>query len=145
MKPGSPPRILRRVMLVLALVSAAPFFAPASVSAQTAPVPRPVADTLSYRSTIDADAGLEKCAAAPLPCTPYLPDKTVRLRVPARGIRGGFVAARAQPSGDLPRCIGTVLPPFTAGTPPSDDPRATQHVDHCSATTRIDPRSQERR
>jgi len=45
MKPGSPPRILRRVMLVLALVSAAPFFAPASVSAQTAPVPRPVALT----------------------------------------------------------------------------------------------------
>jgi hypothetical protein len=32
-------------MLVLALVSAAPFFAPASVSAQTAPVPRPVALT----------------------------------------------------------------------------------------------------
>jgi len=45
MKPGSAPRILRRVMLVLALVSAAPFFAPASVSAQTAPVPRPVALT----------------------------------------------------------------------------------------------------
>jgi general secretion pathway protein D len=32
-------------MLVLALVSAAPFFAPTSVSAQTAPVPRPVALT----------------------------------------------------------------------------------------------------
>ncbi len=45
MKPGSPPRFLRRTALALALLSATPLLLPAAALAQTAPVPRPVALT----------------------------------------------------------------------------------------------------
>jgi hypothetical protein len=75
------------------------------------PVPRPIADTLGYRSSIDGDIGFEKCSTAPLPCTPYLPAPDVRLRMPSLGLRGGFVR---QPSSgrDLSatavRCLGEV-------------------------------------
>ena len=59
------------------------------------PVPPTVADTLGYRSVIDGNSGLEKCAIAPLPCTPYRPDADVRLREPLRGISGGFIRVQA--------------------------------------------------
>jgi hypothetical protein len=81
------------------------------------PVPRPIADTLGYRSTINGDLGFEQCSTAPLPCTPYLPSPDVRLRVPSLGLRGGFVR---QPSTDseLPatavRCLGEVAVAGTA-------------------------------
>ena len=55
------------------------------------PVPQPIADTLGYRSIVALDSPLEKCSTAPLPCTPYLPDRTVRLRRPNKGLAGGFV------------------------------------------------------
>jgi len=79
------------------------------------PVPRPVADTLSYVSTINGDIGFEKCSTAPLPCTPYLPARSVGLRVPARGLAAGF-ARRALPSGFAAgelRCLGEVVAPFS--------------------------------
>ena len=105
------------------------------------PVPRPVADTLSYRSTIDADAGLEKCSIAPLPCTPYLPGRTVRLRVPTRGIRGGFVVADTQPAGEPPRCVGAVVAPFALVAPPRGDPQSARQADHCREASPVDRRS----
>jgi len=75
------------------------------------PVPRPIADTLGYRSTIDGDVGFEKCSTATLPCTPYLPSPDVRLRVPSLGLRGGFVR-RPPTSPELSttaiRCLGEV-------------------------------------
>jgi len=79
------------------------------------PVPRPIADTLSYASTIDGNVGFEKCSTAPLPCTPYLPARTVALRVPTRGISSGFaqrplsngLAARER------RCLGELVAPFS--------------------------------
>jgi hypothetical protein len=80
------------------------------------PVPRPIADTLGYRSSIDGDIGFEKCSTAPLPCTPYLPSPDVHLRVPSLGLRGGFVR---QPSTGLEfsataiHCLGEVT---AAGT-----------------------------
>jgi len=79
------------------------------------PVPRPVADTLSYVSTIDGDVGFEKCSTAPLPCTPYLPARNVGLRVPARGLARGF-ARHALPNGLATgdaRCLGEVVVPFS--------------------------------
>jgi hypothetical protein len=75
------------------------------------PVPRPIADTLGYRSSIDGDIGFEKCSTAPLPCTPYLPSPDVHLRVRSLGLRGGFVR---QPSTGLAfsataiHCLGEV-------------------------------------
>ena len=72
------------------------------------PVPRPIADTLGYRSTIDGDAGFEKCSTAPLPCTPYLPSADVRLRLPERGLSAGFVRGVTDPSASTAamRCVG---------------------------------------
>ena len=55
------------------------------------PAPQPIADTLGYRSAIVLNSPLEKCSAAPLPCTPYLPRGDVRLRRQASGLAGGFV------------------------------------------------------
>ena len=71
------------------------------------PVPRPIADTLGYRSVIGWNTALEKCSTAPLPCTPYLPDQNIRLRRPASGLAGGFVRAQ-EPSlaGRVARCVG---------------------------------------
>ena len=80
------------------------------------PVPRPVADTLSYVSTIDGNVGFEKCSTAPLPCTPYLPAPTVALRVPGRGLAGGF-ARRPLPAGLAAQelqCLGELAAPFRA-------------------------------
>ena len=72
------------------------------------PVPRPVADTLGYRSAIDGDQGFEKCSTAPLPCTPYLPTPDVRLRVPGRGVAGGFARRPmgTELSTSAVRCVG---------------------------------------
>jgi hypothetical protein len=82
------------------------------------PVPRPIADTLDYRSVIALNSPLEKCSAAPIPCTPYLPGSDVRLRRPAKGLAGGFVR---EPRPDLARgsarCIGEVS--LTDGLSPS--------------------------
>ena len=90
------------------------------------PVPRPVADTLRFTSTIDGDLGFEKCSTAPLPCTPYLPWGDVHLRTPSRGIAGGFVR---RPRNDLlstgvPRCVGEVFAPFSVGSASSATPPA---------------------
>jgi hypothetical protein len=104
------------------------------------PVPRPIADTLSYFSAIDGNAGYEQCSTAPLPCTPYLPSLDVRLRLPTRGVSAGFVRA---PSGTTltisrARCVGELHHPMRItelasglaapdATPPprceADDPR----------------------
>ena len=72
------------------------------------PVPRPIADTLGYRSDIDGNVGFEKCSTAPLPCTPYLPSSDVHYRVPARGAGAGFVRIPigAEPSRTATRCVG---------------------------------------
>jgi hypothetical protein len=72
------------------------------------PVPRPIADTLSYRSAIDGDAGFEKCSTAPLPCTPYLPTSDVRLREPKRGLAAGFIRSHDTTAllTSRARCIG---------------------------------------
>lgn len=80
------------------------------------PVPRPIADTLAYTSTIDGRIGFEKCSTAPLPCTPYIPLSDVRLRSRARRLGGGFVRA---PLGEAvtaegPRCVGALLEPFSS-------------------------------
>ncbi len=73
------------------------------------PVPQPVADTLDYRSVIVLDLPLEKCSAAPIPCTPYLPRGNVRLRRPALGIAGGFVRdQRPSVAGRSLICVGEV-------------------------------------
>jgi hypothetical protein len=73
------------------------------------PVPQPVADTLDYRSAIVLDSPLEKCSAAPIPCTPYLPRGNVRLRRPALGIAGGFVRdQRPSVAGRALTCVGEV-------------------------------------
>jgi hypothetical protein len=73
------------------------------------PVPRPVADTLGYRSAIALNSSLEKCSTAPLPCTPYLPGSEVRLRRPTRGLAGGFVREpRPVLAGGTARCLGEV-------------------------------------
>lgn len=89
------------------------------------PVPRPIADTLGYHSAIDGDLGFEKCSTAPLPCTPYLPSRDVRLRVPSRGIDGGFVRQLdARELSDVrPRCLGTVSSGagFAGPTPDASD------------------------
>ena len=58
------------------------------------PVPTPIADTLSYQSVIAFNAAFEKCSTAPLPCTPYLPTRDVRLKRPEHGLSGGFVRTR---------------------------------------------------
>ena len=82
------------------------------------PVPRPIADTLSYASSIDGDVGFEKCSTAPLPCTPYLPARTVSLRVPARGVSSGFAQhppSKRHLTGD-PRCLGELVAPFSRRT-----------------------------
>jgi hypothetical protein len=55
------------------------------------PVPRPIADTLSFNSSIGDETRYEQCSTAPLPCTPYIPSLDVRLREPRRGVSGGFV------------------------------------------------------
>jgi hypothetical protein len=54
------------------------------------PVPPNIADTLGYRSVIDGDSDVEKCAGAALPCTPYRPRSDLRLRRPSQGLGGGF-------------------------------------------------------
>lgn len=83
------------------------------------PVPRPIADTLGYQSSIDGRLGFEKCSTAPLPCTPYLPLADVRLRRPERGLSGGFM--RVDDGTDLttnrPRCVGE-LPSVVAPANP---------------------------
>lgn len=82
------------------------------------PVPRPVADTLGYRSDIDAGLGFEKCSTAPLPCTPYLPTRDVHLRAPSRGVAAGFIrhgAAEGLFAG-APRCVGAMVAPFARST-----------------------------
>jgi len=78
------------------------------------PVPRPIADTLSYHSAIERDAAFEKCSTAPLPCTPYLPGADVRLRAPERGLAAGFVRAPAGPELTVrgPQCIGEISARF---------------------------------
>ncbi len=71
------------------------------------PVPQPVADTLNYHSVIPFNSSFEKCSTAPLPCTPYLPGRDVRLRRPAMGLSGGFVRAnRPDFAADTTRCVG---------------------------------------
>lgn len=73
------------------------------------PVPQPVADTLDYRSVIVLDSPLEKCSAAPIPCTPYLPRGNVRLRRSAQGKAGGFVRdQRPSVAGRALTCVGEV-------------------------------------
>jgi hypothetical protein len=82
------------------------------------PVPRPVADTLGYHSEIPLDASFEKCSAAPLPCTPYLPSDDVALRKPGRGLSGGFV--RAEHPGFTRRvatCVGELSYPEPSAPP----------------------------
>lgn len=85
------------------------------------PVPRPVADTLGYTSTIDGRIGFEKCSTAPLPCTPYLPPRDVHLRVPSRGIAAGFVRRQTNEvlSTEAPRCLGELSAPFDVVAAPS--------------------------
>ena len=94
------------------------------------PVPTPVADTLGYQSAIAHDAAFEKCSTAPLPCTPYLPGRDVRLRAPALGVGAGFRRdAGAHLAGRAATCIGewTSDVPLTAAlssisaTPPDRD------------------------
>jgi hypothetical protein len=99
------------------------------------PVPRPVADTLSYRSVVDGDAGLEKCSTAPLPCTPYLPPSDLTLRVPSRGLAAGFVRdrGRAQLSAAPRRCVGEIVPPFATAILGSVDLTAPDRADRCRA------------
>ena len=71
------------------------------------PVPRPVADTLSYQSVIAHNAEFEKCSSAPLPCTPYIPGSDVRLRRPSVGAGGGFVRGTEQDyAGRFATCVG---------------------------------------
>jgi hypothetical protein len=60
------------------------------------PDPRPIADTLGYQSVIGSNTAFEKCSTSPLPCTPYLPDRNIRLRRPERGLAAGFVRAPEQ-------------------------------------------------
>jgi len=73
------------------------------------PVPQPIADTLGYHSLIVLDSPLEKCSAAPLPCTPYLPRSDVRLRRPASGIAAGFVRdQRPNVAERAVTCVGEV-------------------------------------
>lgn len=93
------------------------------------PVPRPIADTLSYRSAIGPDPGFEKCSTAPLPCTPYLPAADVRLRAPARGIAAGFVRSpdRTALSAGAPRCVGELPTPFAPAVLVGAD-RFNEHV-----------------
>jgi hypothetical protein len=107
------------------------------------PVPRPVVDTLSYRSVVDADAGLEKCSTAPLPCTPYLPPGDLHLRVPARGFGGGFARdhqATRLSAVSSRRCLGDIVAPFAAARGAVADPAAAETADRCGEAT---PRSPE--
>jgi hypothetical protein len=82
-------------------------------------VPRPVADTLDYHSSIGVNTSFEKCSTAPLPCTPYLPGVDVRLRRPERGLSGGFVRDQ-QPdlAGRAPTCVGELDPAASLGLLP---------------------------
>jgi hypothetical protein len=80
------------------------------------PVPKPIADTLSFDSAIDDNTAYEQCAAAPLPCTPYVRSVAARLRTPERGVSGGFVRLDANIAVDNGvQCIGELLPPVLAG------------------------------
>lgn len=75
------------------------------------PVPRPIADTLSFYSTIDDNTAYEQCSTAPLPCTPYMPSPDVRLRTPQRGVSAGFVrASEGVASPSRPHCVGELVP-----------------------------------
>jgi hypothetical protein len=79
------------------------------------PVPKPIADTLSFDSAIDDNTAYEQCSTAPLPCTPYVRSVAARLRTPERGVSGGFVRLDANVAVDNEaRCIGELLPPVLA-------------------------------
>jgi hypothetical protein len=75
------------------------------------PVPRPIADTLSFYSAIDDNTTYEQCSTAPLPCTPYVPSPSVRLRVPERGLSAGFVhvAEDVALTPTRGQCVGELL------------------------------------
>jgi hypothetical protein len=80
------------------------------------PVPRPVADTLGYQSVIAHNAEFEKCSTAPLPCTPYLPGRDVRLRRPELGPAGGFVrVSEPDLAGRVAECVGELSASAAAG------------------------------
>ena len=79
------------------------------------PVPRPIADTLGYQSVIAHNAEFEKCSTAPLPCTPYVPNRDVRLRRPSRGLSSGFVRAGES---DLAGSVATCLGEWSTGASP---------------------------
>ena len=91
------------------------------------PVPQPIADTLDYRSVIVLNSPLEKCSGAPIPCTPYLPRRGVRLRRPSTGIAGGFVLdQRPSVAGRALTCVGEVdlAAPILPGP---ETPRPSNH------------------
>jgi hypothetical protein len=75
------------------------------------PVPRPIADTLSFYSAIDDNTAYEQCSTAPLPCTPYVPSPSVRLRAPQRGLSAGFVhvAEDVALTATRGQCVGELL------------------------------------
>ena len=57
------------------------------------PAPLPVIPTITRRSNdieYRVPAAGDSCWAAPLPCTPYLPDPAVRLCSPEKSLAGGF-------------------------------------------------------
>ena len=113
--PATPPRLFRwRVNDVEVLTA----------------VPRPIADTLGYRSNIVPNSPLEKCSTAPLPCTPYLPGSDVRLRRPARGLAGGLIRDQ-QPglAGATAICIGELR--LTDGTMTSELATKTSYEPQC--------------
>ena len=69
--------------------------------------PRPIADTLGYHSVIAHNADFEKCSTAPLPCTPYLPGRDIRLRRASAGLAAGFVrVSEPDLAGRVATCIG---------------------------------------
>jgi hypothetical protein len=75
------------------------------------PVPRPIADTLSFYSAIDDNTDYEQCSTAPLPCTPYIPSLSVRLRTPSRGVSAGFIRVNEGIASSQAYCIGELVPP----------------------------------
>jgi hypothetical protein len=102
------------------------------------PVPRPIADTLGFHSAIGDNTSYEKCSTAPLPCTPYIPSGDVRLRVPRRGVSGGFVRLANGNAGTVTRaqCIGEIDGATTYPAPPTRITPAIGAVQHCGETDR---------